>query len=77
MSELGSSAPKLSEPGSWIGHYTSAATAFEYIVPTGKLRMSPYRLMRDLPRIRIYFQPRRSSKSRALITSRRGPKPQD
>jgi hypothetical protein len=47
MSELGPSVPKLSEPGPWIGHYTSATIAFEHIVPTGELRMSPYRLMRD------------------------------
>lgn len=39
--------PKISEPGGWLGHYTTAATAFEYIVPEGMLRMSPYRLMRD------------------------------
>lgn len=42
-----STVPKISEPGPWLGHYTSAATAFEHIVPSNKLRMSPYLLMRD------------------------------
>lgn len=40
-------AKELSEPGPWLGHYTTAAIAFEHIVPTGQLRMSPYHLMRD------------------------------
>jgi DUF2971 family protein len=38
---------EISEPGPWLAHYTTAATAFEHIVPKGRLRMSPYRLMRD------------------------------
>lgn len=38
---------ELNEPGPWIGHYTTAAAAFEHIIPTGELRMSPYHLMRD------------------------------
>lgn len=33
--------------GKWLCHYTTADAAFEYILPTGRLRMSPYRLMRD------------------------------
>jgi hypothetical protein len=39
--------PSIMEPGAWLAHYTSAATAFEHIIPTGKLRLSPYRMMRD------------------------------
>lgn len=39
--------PTISEPGSWVGHYTSADTAFEHIIPAKQLRMSPYSLMRD------------------------------
>jgi hypothetical protein len=38
---------EIREPGPWLAHYTTAATAFEHIVPKGRLRMSPYRLMRD------------------------------
>lgn len=38
---------ELNEPGPWLGHYTTAAAAFEHIIPAGRLRMSPYRLMRD------------------------------
>jgi Protein of unknown function (DUF2971) len=33
--------------GNWLAHYTTAAVAFEHILPSGELRMSPYRLMRD------------------------------
>lgn len=33
--------------GKWLCHYTTADAAFEYILPMGQLRMSPYRLMRD------------------------------
>ena len=33
--------------GTWLCHYTTADTAFEYILPERRLRMSPYRLMRD------------------------------
>jgi Protein of unknown function (DUF2971) len=39
--------PGLYVPGEWLAHYTTASTAFEYILPSGELRMSPYRLMRD------------------------------
>jgi hypothetical protein len=39
--------PGIHEPGPWLGHYTTAAIAFEDIIPTGKLRMSPYHAMRD------------------------------
>jgi hypothetical protein len=38
---------EISEPGPWLAHYTLAGTAFEHIVLTGRLRTSPYRLMRD------------------------------
>jgi hypothetical protein len=39
---------KLNTPGDQlIYHYTSAETAIEHILPTGKLRMSSYRTMRD------------------------------
>lgn len=37
----------IHEPGGWLGHYTTAATAFEHILPSGQLRLSPYSLMRD------------------------------
>jgi DUF2971 family protein len=30
-----------------LAHYTDASAAFEHILPTGELRLSPYRLMRD------------------------------
>jgi hypothetical protein len=40
-------APGIDQPGPWVGHYTTAAIAFQHIIPTGKLRMSPYRAMRD------------------------------
>jgi len=39
--------PNMLTPGPWVGHYTTAALAFEKIIPTGELRMSPYRRMRD------------------------------
>jgi nicotinate dehydrogenase subunit A len=29
--------------GNWLAHYTTASTAFEHILPSGQLRMSPYR----------------------------------
>ena len=35
------------EPGELIFHYTRAATAFERILPDGKIRFSPYEHMRD------------------------------
>jgi hypothetical protein len=34
-------------PGELLFHYTTAATAFEKILPDGKIRLSPYSLMRD------------------------------
>ena len=34
-------------PEGLLAHYTSAAVAFEHVLPTGQLRMSPYRRMRD------------------------------
>jgi hypothetical protein len=34
-------------PGNWFAHYTTASAAFEHILPSGLLRMSPYRVMRD------------------------------
>jgi Protein of unknown function (DUF2971) len=40
-------APSIQQPGPWVGHYTTSAVAFEHIIPSGKLRMSPYRAMRD------------------------------
>lgn len=33
--------------GGWLCHFTTAQAAFEHIVPSGRLRMSPYRRMRD------------------------------
>ncbi len=30
-----------------LAHYTTASAAFEHIVPSGELRLSPYRYMRD------------------------------
>jgi Protein of unknown function (DUF2971) len=38
---------RISQPGQWLGHYTTAAVAFEHILPGKSLRMSPYHLMRD------------------------------
>lgn len=35
------------EPGELLFHYTRAATAFEHILPDKKIRLSPYKLMRD------------------------------
>jgi hypothetical protein len=37
---------KFTKPEGLLAHYTKASTAFEHILP-GKLRLSPYRLMRD------------------------------
>jgi hypothetical protein len=37
----------LAEPGDWVAHYSTAEAVFEYILPSGELRMSPYRIMRD------------------------------
>src|SRR5215211_4948838 len=38
---------KFGGPEGLLAHYTKAAVTFEDILPTGKLRMSPYRKMRD------------------------------
>jgi hypothetical protein len=35
------------KPEGLLAHYTSAAVAFGHILPSGQLRMSPYRRMRD------------------------------
>jgi hypothetical protein len=37
----------LTTPGPWVAHYTTADAAFDHILPTGRLRMSPYRRMDD------------------------------
>jgi hypothetical protein len=37
----------FNKPGQWLAHYTKSATAFEHILPTKQLRMSPYHRMRD------------------------------
>jgi hypothetical protein len=37
----------IQQPGPWVAHYTRASVAFEHIIPSGTLRMSPYRSMRD------------------------------
>lgn len=37
----------FTKPEGLLAHYTTAATAFEHILPTHRLRLSPYRLMRD------------------------------
>jgi hypothetical protein len=39
--------PNVQQPGRWVGHYTTAAIAFEQIIPAGELRMSPRRELRD------------------------------
>lgn len=44
---MAESAYSFREPEGLLAHYTKAATAFEHIVPSGKLRMSPYSEMRD------------------------------
>src|SRR5215207_6633932 len=36
----------FTKPEGLLAHYTTASAAFD-ILPTGRLRMSPYRLMRD------------------------------
>jgi hypothetical protein len=50
MSEPTDAAPSedytFTRPEGLLAHYTNASTAFEHILP-GKLRLSPYRLMRD------------------------------
>jgi hypothetical protein len=38
---------KLGGPEGLLAHYTTASAAFEHILPSGRLRLSPYRLMRD------------------------------
>ena len=37
----------LNKPEGLLAHYTTAEVAFEHVLPTGLLRMSPYRSMRD------------------------------
>ena len=37
----------MQTPGPWVGHYTTAAITLEHIIPSGELRMSPRRSMRD------------------------------
>jgi hypothetical protein len=35
------------QPGDWVAHYTTTDVAWEHILPSGQLRMSPYARMRD------------------------------
>jgi hypothetical protein len=37
----------FTEPEGLLAHYATASAAFEHILPTSRLRLSPYRLMRD------------------------------
>ena len=37
----------FSKPEGLLAHYTTAAVAFEHVLPERRLRLSPYRLMRD------------------------------
>jgi Protein of unknown function (DUF2971) len=37
----------FTKPEGLLAHYTTSAAAFEYILPTAQLRLSPYRFMRD------------------------------
>lgn len=37
----------IGRPGTFYAHYSSADSTFRYIVPSGKLRLSPYVDMRD------------------------------
>lgn len=37
----------IGKPGTFYAHYSSAYSAFRYIVPSGKLRLFPYAEMRD------------------------------
>jgi len=39
--------PKMTQPGTRLGHYTTASAAFERILPEHRLRLSPYSRMRD------------------------------
>lgn len=55
----------FTKPEGLLAHYTTAAAAFEHILPMHRLRLSPYRLMRDpienkdiLPSISWYGSPR-------------------
>lgn len=43
----GESAYTFQRPEGLLAHYTDAAAAFEHILPEHRLRMSPYRKMRD------------------------------
>ncbi len=38
---------RLDDPTLWLCHYTRAETAFEKIIPSGRLLMNPYSKMRD------------------------------
>ena len=38
---------RIGIPGTLVAHYTSAATVFEHILPTRKLRLSAFALMSD------------------------------
>jgi len=38
---------RIAQPGQLVVHYTTAATAFGHILPTGELRLSAFDLMRD------------------------------
>jgi hypothetical protein len=46
----------MNEPTELLAHYTSAAVAMEYVIPSGQLRLSPYERMRD-PVENKYVQP--------------------
>jgi hypothetical protein len=37
----------LTKPQGLLAHYTTSAAAFEHILPTARMRLSPYRVMRD------------------------------
>ena len=37
----------ISELGPWLAHYSTSEAVFEHILPCRRLRMSPYRKMRD------------------------------
>lgn len=39
--------PHLDDPSRFLAHYTRADIAFSHILPSGKLKMSPYAAMRD------------------------------
>ena len=37
----------FAKPEGLLAHYTTSSAVFEHILPSGRLRLSPYRLMRD------------------------------